>query len=101
MRRSALRKSRFAFDQLPAEKAVELILHLKALLSQEDFEEACRLGGLDPGVTMDKEPAAYSGMRKPAGNFGQDAKGRLLHIACTSEEFAERFPHAAKIKVSK
>jgi hypothetical protein len=92
----SLRKTRFAFDQLTSEAAVELIIFLKGLLSPADFEEACRLGGLDPGVTMD-EPAPD----RSAANYGQDAKGRLLRIACSSEDFAKRWPNAAKIKVSR
>jgi hypothetical protein len=99
MRRSFARtnRTRFAFDAMPDDKAAELLLFLKARLNEVDFNEACRLGGLDSGITMD-EPAAYSGMRKPAGNFGQDAQRRLT---CSAEDFAKSHPHAAKIVVSR
>jgi hypothetical protein len=101
-RKKPMRRSptRFSFDAMPGGKAAELILFLKERLSEEDFSEACRLGGLDAGITMD-EPAAYSGMRKPAGNFGQDARRRRPVDQCSSEDFASRHPNAAKIKVSR
>jgi len=97
MRRSLFRsRARFAFDAMPDDKAAELLLFLKARLSEGDFNEACRLGKLDAGITMDNEQKAYSGMIKPAGNFGQDAQRRMT---CSAEEFAKRHPLAAKIVV--
>jgi hypothetical protein len=102
MRRSFTRtnRTRFAFDAMPDDKAAELLLFLKSRLSEEDFNEACRLGKLDSGITGD-EPAPYSGMRKPAVNFGQDARRRPLDITCSAEEFAKLHPSAAKIVVNR
>jgi hypothetical protein len=65
-----------AYDAMPDDQAAALILFLKERLTDADFSEACRIGKLDEGVTMDRRPAMD---------------------AATNAAFARRWPHAAKI----
>lgn len=92
---------RGAYDAaLPEGAAAELLAFLQGKLSEADLAEFCKMAGIDSGVTMD-EPADFTG--KPAvggGKFGEDSRRRRPHTAAESASFAERFPHAAKIKVS-
>jgi hypothetical protein len=72
-----------AYDQLPDDVAAELLTFLQGKLSEADFIEACRLGGLDAGITMD-----------------QRRRRHALDSAAT-KSFAERFPHASTIAVNR
>jgi hypothetical protein len=92
---------RGAYDAaLPEDAAAELITFLTGKLSDADLAEFCKLAGIDQGVTMD-EPVPFKGMPQPGGGkFGEDSRRRRPHSAAESASFAERFPHAARIKVS-
>lgn len=89
-----------AYDAaMPEDAAAEILTFLTGKLSDADLAEFCKLAGIDAGITMD-EPVPFKGMPQPGGGkFGQDAR-RRPHSAAESASFAERFPHAAKIKVS-
>lgn len=91
---------RGAYDAaLPNDAVAELLTFLKGKLSDEDFSEFCRLGNFDAGVTMD-EPGPFNGMPQPGGSkFGQDARNRRSYSVAETASFAERYPHAARIKI--
>jgi hypothetical protein len=83
---------RGAYDAMPDDGGAELVEFLRGKLSDADLAEFCKMAGIDAGVTMD-EPVPFKGMPQPGGSkFGEDSWKRA--------SFAERFPHAAKIKVS-
>jgi hypothetical protein len=90
---STRRATRFAFDEMPEDAVAELLTFLRSKLNEADFSEACRLGGLDAGITMDNGgPEPFAGMPRPGRELGLDARRGL--------SLAERFPHAARIVVT-
>jgi hypothetical protein len=83
---------RGAYDAMPADGGAELVEFLRGKLSDADLAEFCKMAGIDAGMSMD-EPVPFKGMPQPGGGkFGEDSRQRA--------SFAQRFPHAAKIKVS-
>lgn len=84
---------RGAYDAaLPEDAAAEILVFLQGKLSDADLAEFCKLAGIDAGITMDS-PVPFKGMPQPGGGkFGEDSRRR--------GSFAERFPHAARIKVN-
>jgi len=91
-----------AYDAKPQDNDVamlELVEFLRGKLSEGDLGEFCRLAGIDPGVTMDS-PEPFRGMPTPGGGkFGEDARRRRPAMDAKSS-FEQRFPHAARIKIS-
>jgi hypothetical protein len=87
------RNPRGAYDEKMSEAdGSSLVAFLTDKLSPEDLAEFCKMAGIDAGAAMD-EPADFEGKPKVGGGMGQDARHRA--------SFAQRFPHAAKIKVSR
>jgi hypothetical protein len=92
---------RGAYDAALSEASgAQLVAFLTSKLSEEDLAEFCKLAGIDAGLGMDN-PEPFNGMPRPGGGkFGQDARYRRPMTAAQEASFAERFPHAARIKVS-
>jgi hypothetical protein len=90
---------RGAYDAMPADGGAELVEFLRGKLSDADLAEFCKMAGIDASMSMD-EPIPFKGLPQPGGGkFGEDSR-RRPHSAAESASFAQRFPHAAKIKVS-
>jgi hypothetical protein len=86
-----------AYDAaLPDDQAAALILFLQERLSEADFTEACRIGKLDAGITMDDEnggPERFKGTPQPGGGkFGEDS--------AMSATLARIRKNSARIKVN-
>ena len=98
---------RAAYDEaLSEEAATALMLFLKERLSDSDFAEAVRLGKgiLDDAQAMDDESELNERMPMAKTNeaaMDQRRAALALRVARTpgAEDFATRFPGAAKIKV--
>ena len=76
--------------------AAELCEFLTGKLSPEDLAEFCRRAGIDSGAAMD-EPEPFNGRPRPGGAMDR----RRTRLSPADEaNFAGRFPHAAKIKVT-
>jgi hypothetical protein len=97
----ALHYPRHAFDgALNEAAAAELYTFLQGKLSEADLAEFCKRAGIDAGMSMDG-PEPFRGMPEPGGGkFGMDARRRRL-TADQEADLASRYPHAAKIAVSK
>jgi hypothetical protein len=81
-----------AYDAAPDGENTDLILFLRERLNDADFAEACRIGKLDAGITMDDEnggPEPFKGMPQ---RFGQDS--------AMNATLARVRAHASRIKVS-
>ena len=99
---------RAAYDAaLSEESAAELLAFLQGKLSEEDLSRFCAMAGIDQGMTMDDEGELATRLPTPRTNEqAQDQRGALLAARVARQpiavqrSFADRFPHAAKIKVS-
>jgi len=90
---------RGAYDAaLPEDAGVKLLTFLQGKLSDADLAEFCKMAGIDQGITMD-EPGSFTGMPRPGGGFGQDARYRRPMTSVHQAEFNRMFPNAARIKV--
>ena len=92
---------------LSEESAAELLAFLQGKLSELDLLAFCKMAGIDQGMTMDDDDELAKRLPAPRTNEqAQDQRGALLAARVARQpiavqrSFAERFPHAAKIKVS-
>ncbi len=93
---------------LSEESAAELLAFLQGKLTDVDLAAFCKMAGIiDQGMTMDDEDELAKRLPTPRTNAqAQDQRGALLAARVARQpiavqrSFAERFPHAAKIKVS-
>jgi hypothetical protein len=95
-----------AYDEMPGmgdEEKLRLLEFLRNRLSPEDHRAVAKLLGADVDAAMDDEdggPKPFKGMPEPGGTkFGQDARFRRP-VPFAQRSFAQRFPHASKIRVS-
>ena len=92
------RHRRYARDDLQPDSTIDLLEFLRDKLSPEDHATFAKMLGADPGEAMD-EPNPFPGRPRPGG--AMDARRRTKPLTADEQSnFAERFPHAAKIKVS-
>lgn len=91
------RHRRYARDDLQPD-TTDLLEFLRSKLSPEDYARVSEMLGADPGEAMD-EPNPFPGRPRPGG--AMDARRRTRPLTAAEQaHFEERFPHAAKIKVS-
>ena len=94
-----------AYDEaLPADVGAGLLAFLTDKLSPEDLAEFCKMAGIDAGAAMDTEGEINERMPMAKTNeaaMDQRRAALALRVARTpgAEDFATRFPGAAKIKV--